>query len=121
MDATDLRLKDTGEVITDKEWKRAVDCIIKNHREALPELKKVIEEKGKDWSLGYHRSLGLSVRNTLRREGFHWGRSASMITGLTWLKRRLKKYPGSKKEERKGSRRRSTASCSSKSLKPWAV
>jgi hypothetical protein len=73
MDATDLRLKDTGEVITDKEWKRAVDCIIKNHREDLPELKKVIEEKGKGWSLGYHRSLGLSVRNTLRREGFHWG------------------------------------------------
>jgi|Deesub1362A_J573_1020465.scaffolds.fasta_scaffold00194_12 hypothetical protein len=99
MAAPELRLKDTGEVITDKEWKQAVDCIIKHHREALPELKKVIKEKGEDWSLGYHHSLGLSVRNTLRREGFQWGAISLDNNWADLVEEAVKKAVSSSKEE----------------------
>ncbi len=68
------RFTDRGEKITEEEWNKAIDCVLRKYpEETFFEIWEAIKNEGDSWSGKRHRSFGMDVRNTLRSSGFDWG------------------------------------------------
>ncbi len=65
--------KDSGERISEEEWRKAVECIRKALDEkSIRELRRVVKEDEMWWARCHH-GFGTGIRNLLRANGFDWG------------------------------------------------
>ena len=39
----------------------------------MRDVKKAMDQNGKDWWVGHHHGFGMGVRNLIREGGFEWG------------------------------------------------
>jgi hypothetical protein len=60
--------------ISEGEQEEAIQFLMENiPKECLEKVWIAVQNKGSCWSLSLHMSLGIYVRNTLRKGGFNWG------------------------------------------------
>jgi hypothetical protein len=66
--------KDNGEIISDEEWNKGIECLIKNiPKNEFSELQDKLKNQ-KDFSLdSLHHTFGTYIRNLIRKNNFSWG------------------------------------------------